>query len=59
MKNTTLENCRKVTVKKPQNILDDLYDNTKRFSLSRALEISGKYLLLRKVLLQKKVVGCR
>ena len=42
------------------NILDNWngYPENVRLSLSRALEISGQYFLLRTDILQKKVVGC-
>ena len=42
------------------NILDNWngYPENVRLSLSRVLEISGQYFLLRTDILQKKVVGC-
>ena len=42
------------------NILDNWngYPENVRLSLSRALEISGQYSLLRTDILQKKVIGC-
>ena len=44
--------------RKPSNILDQWIGYPKILGFSQALEISGQYLLLRTVILQKKVSGC-
>ena len=56
--NITTSEDRGSAITKPPNILDVWNGYPEIFSFSQALEISRQYLLLRKVISQKKIAGC-